>query len=88
MFGGVAFMVRGKLCLSARDSRIMCRIDPATHAVLAKRPGCRTLTMRGRPYAGYLHVSADVLRTSRALSAWIARALDYNRRLPDTKRPK
>ena len=88
MFGSTAFLVRGKLCLSARDSRIMCRIDPATHAVLAKRPGCRTVRMRGRAYPGYLHVGAGALRTSRALNFWVARALDYNRRLPDRKRPK
>ena len=29
MFGGVAFMVRGKMCVTARGGRLMCRIDPA-----------------------------------------------------------
>ena len=27
MFGSTAFMVHGKLCVSARAERIMCRID-------------------------------------------------------------
>jgi len=31
MFGGVTFMVRGKMCVSVGKDRIMCRIDPAIH---------------------------------------------------------
>ena len=35
MFGSTACMVRGKLCISARAERIMCRIDPtAAHRSL------------------------------------------------------
>jgi TfoX/Sxy family transcriptional regulator of competence genes len=29
MFGGLAFMVNGKMCMTAGPKRIMCRIDPA-----------------------------------------------------------
>jgi hypothetical protein len=29
MFGGTAFMVDDKLCITAGDNYIMCRIDPA-----------------------------------------------------------
>ena len=45
MFGSIAFMVRGKMCVSARAERIMCRIDPARHDAAVKRPGCRTVVM-------------------------------------------
>ena len=31
MFGGTAFMVGGKMCVSVGKARIMCRIDPAIH---------------------------------------------------------
>ena len=31
MFGGVTFMVREKMCISAGKGRIMCRIDPDVH---------------------------------------------------------
>src|SRR6266404_2251281 len=39
MFGGTMFMVRGKMCVSARAERIMCRIDPALHDAAVKRKG-------------------------------------------------
>jgi TfoX/Sxy family transcriptional regulator of competence genes len=80
MFGGTAFMVRGKICVSARPERIMCRIDPAIHDAAVERKGCRTMVMKGREYRGYVHVDAAAVRTKRDLDYWIALALDYNQR--------
>ena len=67
MFGSVGFMVRGNLCLTARPTRIMCRIDPATHDAAIKRKGCSTVIMKGRPYRGYVYVDAAALATDKAL---------------------
>ncbi|MEO7600003.1 MAG: TfoX/Sxy family protein [Opitutus sp.] len=78
MFGSTGFMVRGKLCVSARAERIMCRIDPALHAAAVKRRGCQTVVMRGRPYPGFVYVAAHAVRTDRALRVWIELALDHN----------
>jgi|SRR5215831_5574114 len=81
MFGGTGFMVRGKLCISARPSRIMCRIDPSAHDAAIKRKGCRTVVMKGREYKGYVHVDASAVRTRTALMSWVVRALEFNRTL-------
>jgi hypothetical protein len=78
MFGGTAFMVRGKLCISARPARIMCRIDPAIHDVAVQRQGCRPVIMKGREYRGYVYVDAGGVRTKRDLERWIKLALEYN----------
>jgi TfoX/Sxy family transcriptional regulator of competence genes len=77
MFGSVAFMVRGKMCVSARAERIMCRIDPALHDAAVKREGCRTVVMGGRQYRGYVYVDSAAVKTGRALKYWIKLALDY-----------
>ena len=82
MFGSVGFMVRGKLCVTARPARIMCRIDPATHSAAIKRKGCRTVVMKGRRYQGYVFVDAAALKTKKALLYWVAQALKFNRTLP------
>jgi len=47
MFGGIAFMVNRKICISVGRDRIMCRIDPAIHELALKRKGCETVRMRG-----------------------------------------
>jgi TfoX/Sxy family transcriptional regulator of competence genes len=83
MFGGTGFMVRGNLCITARPTRIMCRIDPATHNSAIKRKGCRTVVMKGREYMGYVHIDAAALKTEKALLYWVSRALDFNRSLPE-----
>lgn len=79
MFGSTAFMVRGKMCVAARAERIMCRIAPALHDAAVQRPGCKTVVMGGRHYRGYVYVTADALKTKRALKYWIDLALAHNK---------
>jgi TfoX/Sxy family transcriptional regulator of competence genes len=83
MFGGAGFMVRGNLCVTARSTRIMCRIDPAAHGAAIKRKGCQTVIMKGRAYQGYVHVDASALKTEKALLYWVGQALEFNRTLPE-----
>jgi TfoX/Sxy family transcriptional regulator of competence genes len=78
MFGGTGFMVNGKLCVSAKDSRIMCRIDPALQEDLLARRGCTPMKMKGREYRGYVLVDGGALHSDRELKFWVGLALDFN----------
>ena len=78
MFGSTGFLVRGKLCTTARATRLMLRIDPADHDAAIKREGCTTVIMKGRPYRGYVFVDATAVKTTRALNAWLKQALAFN----------
>jgi TfoX/Sxy family transcriptional regulator of competence genes len=86
MFGGVAFLVDGKMCVSVGTHRLMCRIDPSTHEMAIGREGCRTVTMNGRPYRGYVHVAEAAVANDVDLRHWIRLALDYNPRAKPHKR--
>ena len=86
MFGSTAFMVRGKLCISARAERIMCRIDPAIHDAALEREGCHTVVMRGRQCRGYVYVGAEAVRTIRAFKYWVDLALKYNKAIAPTRK--
>lgn len=86
MFGSMAFLVRGKLCISGRAECIMCRIDPALHAAALEREGCRTVLMKGREYRGYVFVDADAVRTEQALKYWVDLALNYNEAIASRKK--
>lgn len=81
MFGSVGFMVSGKLCVTARAERIMCRIDPVDHDAALQRKGCRTVVMKGRVYRGYVYVEAAAVSTKRALTYWVGLALRQNESL-------
>jgi len=78
-FGGRMFMVRGKMCVSVRETRMMFRIDPAVHETVLPRDGCRTMAMKGRSYRGYVQVDAAQLRRRPEFDFWMGLALDYSR---------
>ena len=86
MFGSMAFIVGGKMCISVRAERIMCRIDPALHDAAVERKDCQTVVMKGRRYRGYVYVDAGSVRTKVALKHWVDLALDYNRAITATRK--
>ena len=86
-FGGITYMVRGKMCVSVGKDRLMCRIDPAVHDVAIQRPGCRTVVMKGREYRGFVHVDREAVRTKGDLDYWVGLARNYNARAePSTRK--
>lgn len=85
MFGGLAFMLDDKMCVTIGESRIMVRVDPAGHDALAKADGCTTMTMGGKEYKGYLRVDESVLKSKKQLDAWVARAVAFNKHARKSK---
>jgi TfoX/Sxy family transcriptional regulator of competence genes len=85
MFGGIAFMVNRKMCVTVGKDRIMVRVDPAAHDKLVQEKGASPMVMRGREFKGYIRISETVLKTKRDLDSWVARALAFNE---DAKRSK
>ena len=82
MFGGLAFLLHGNLCVSAsRTGGLLVRIDPAgTDAALA-RPHVGLMQMGGRTMDGWIIVAPEGLGTKRELSVWVRRALTFVRTL-------
>jgi TfoX/Sxy family transcriptional regulator of competence genes len=78
MFGGVTFMVNGKMCISVGKDRIMCRIDPELHERLVDEKTVRTVKMKGRSYRGYVHVDEAAIQTQKEFDRWIVLALEQN----------
>ncbi|MBO9591770.1 MAG: TfoX/Sxy family protein [Niabella sp.] len=79
MFGGLAFMVNGKMCLTVGAGRIMCRVEAAMHDALVAKKGCSAVIMKGRIYRGYVHVNEAQLRTKASLDYWVELALEHNK---------
>jgi len=88
MFRGVTFMVNNKMCITAGDNKIMCRIDPAIHEEVIKRKGCETVKMKGWEYKGYVYVSEEGIKTKKDLAYWITLALDFNKLAKSSKKKK
>lgn len=79
MFRGVSFMVNGKMCITAGDDEMMCRIDPAHHDEAVQKNGVRALTMKGREYRGFVYIHDDAMKSKKDFEGWIRMALDFNK---------
>ncbi len=83
MFGGLAFLVDGKLAASASSQGgMLLRVDPAQTEELLAEPHVDRFEMRGRAMQGWLLVDEEAVRTDEALQQWVARGVAYARSLP------
>ena len=86
MFGGLAFLVAGKMSVAASgQGGLMVRVDPEQTDVLLAKPHARPFEMRGRPMQGWLRVDAEGVRTKRQLKPWVNRGVAYARTLPSKR---
>src|SRR5580765_8330150 len=88
MFRGVVFMVDGKMCITAGDDNMMCRIDPAIHEEAVKKKGVRSVIMKGREYKGYVRVYEDAMKSKKDFEYWIGLALEFNKKAKAAKKKK
>lgn len=88
MFGGVTFMVNGKMCITAGDDEIMCRIDPALYNDAIQQEGCRPVVMKGRIYRGYIYVNERAISSKKDLNHWIQLALSFNEHIKAPRKRK
>jgi len=88
MFRGVVFMVNGKMCLSAGNDEMMCRIDPLLHDDSVQKNGVRAMIMKGREYKGYIYVQEDAMKSKKDFDGWINMALDFNKRAKASTKKK
>lgn len=78
MFGGLAFIINGKMSITVGKDRTMCRVDPIVYDNLLLKPGAKKVEMGGKNYKGYIHVDESAIRTKKQLQFWIDLALEFN----------
>lgn len=86
MFGGVCYMVNGKMCIGVVKDEMMCRIDPDEVETALKRKGARLMDFTGRPMKGYLFVSKDGMKTAKDFEYWINLCLSFNEKAKVSKK--
>jgi hypothetical protein len=82
MFGGLAFLLRGNMCVGVHQSEMIVRLAPEdTDAALAE-PHTRVFDLTGRPMKGWILVEPKGLASEPALEKWIERAAKFAASLP------
>jgi TfoX/Sxy family transcriptional regulator of competence genes len=76
MFGGLAFMIEGRMAIAARNGGgILIPVDPEQAEHLIEEPHVGRMVMRGREMAGWLRVESEAVATREQLARWIELAL-------------
>ncbi|HTU28248.1 MAG TPA: TfoX/Sxy family protein [Solirubrobacteraceae bacterium] len=76
MFGGLAFMIGGRMAIAASGGGgILIPVDPEQSEQLIQEPGVSRMVMRGREMAGWLNVDAEVVTSSEQVAGWVELAL-------------
>ena len=88
MFGGIAFMVNGKMCVGVDKEDLMIRCDPGmTHEFLEKKR-VRIFDLTGKPMKGWLLVGPEGAFNKRHFDYWIDVALKSNNKAVSLKGKK
>ncbi|SNT16530.1 TfoX/Sxy family protein [Rhodococcoides kyotonense] len=79
MFGGLQFMVRGKIAVGAHsDGGLLVKTDPSRTDELVARPGARRAVMGDRDMGnGWIIVSSNGFEGA-GLDFWVGVALEHN----------
>src|SRR5262245_61623292 len=79
MFGGLCFMVNGKMCVGVEQERMMVRLDPEKYDEAIRKKGCTPMDFTGKVMKGFVFVDAAALSTKKDLEYWLNLALTYNK---------
>ncbi len=85
MFGGIAFMIGGKMCCGVLDGNLVARIGADEYTRALAEPHVRPMDFTGRPMKGYVYVGCEGLGDDGGLRAWVERAAAFTASLPERK---
>ncbi|GBF40347.1 TfoX/Sxy family protein [Leptospira johnsonii] len=79
MFGGLCFMVNGKMCVCVRDQELMFRIDPKDYESVLEKKKARPMIHNGNLMKGFIFVNIEEVKLEKEFGYWMGLALDYNK---------
>ncbi len=86
MFGGLAFMINGKMCINVSGENLMCRFDPNQQDEISGKLGYQTMVMKGREYKGYCYVKPVGFKAQKDFECWIDLCLAFNKQAKSSKK--
>jgi len=77
MFGGLAFLLHGKMFCGLAGPDLMVRVGPDRHAAALAEPHVRPMDFTGRPMKGYVYVDPGGIKTDPQLKRWVEMGADF-----------
>jgi TfoX/Sxy family transcriptional regulator of competence genes len=77
MFGGIAFLLDGKMFVGIVKDDLMVRVGPDRYEAALGEPHVRPMDFTGKPMNGYVFVGPDGCRTEKAVGKWVGRGAEF-----------
>lgn len=77
MFGGIAFLLNGNMCVGVHKDALIARVDPDEMDALLKEKDARVFDLTGRPMKGWILVDRGGVATEAELKKWVMRCVKY-----------
>lgn len=87
MFGGLSFLVDGKMAAGIVGEDLCVRAAPERNEDLLARPHARPMDFTGRPMKGWVYVAPEGVGSDAELRWWLEQGVAHARSLP-AKKPK
>ncbi|MFL0179427.1 TfoX/Sxy family protein [Mycobacterium sp. SMC-15] len=71
MFGGLAFLVAGKIAVAAMAGGLLVRVGAARAEQLLKTTAAQPMEMGGRTMRGWVHVDGEHIGSAHQLAEWV-----------------
>ncbi len=75
MFGGVCFLLGGKMCCAITQEAFMVRVGTAGYEEALAQPHARVMDFTGKPSRFAVYVDPPGYRTDAQLRRWLARGV-------------
>lgn len=82
LFGGLAFMLAGHMCVGANGHRLMARIGPERYFKMLDNMYVTIMDITGKPLPGIVYVEPEGLNTDQHLHQWIEQCEHFVQTLP------
>ena len=77
MFGGIAFMYKGKMCCGVVKDEMMVRVVNEKMESVLEQPYVREMDFTKRPMKGFVFVEVPALKTDTAMKYWIELGIEH-----------
>jgi TfoX/Sxy family transcriptional regulator of competence genes len=88
MFGGLAFLVDGRLCCGVLGDRLLVRIDREITETILREPHVGPMDFTGKPMRGLVLVDSEGCAEDPELLEWVRRGVRYARTLTPRRSPR
>src|SRR5919201_1667619 len=82
MFGGIAFLLNGNMCVGIHKSALIVRLAPEETKAALAQPHTKVFDLTGRPMKGWILVEQAGLKTEAKLRRWTQVAVKSEDCLP------